>query len=518
MSRKQFASTILIAWAFLALATSCASMKSKSVPDAETYYDKVYGAWLGKCIGGALGMPIEGWNHERILATYGTINDYIGYFDEITMATTDPVAQVKLTPKPDTWQSVTINATVPEYDTQKYHACPAIGIGSGKDTGSDYKLELRNLSVEGAAQLPALNSKNWLGYFVGVGDDGVATFDYKSYFTSQYLKLTPSQTKNCRLQPGTKLVVKFEARVGAGIERAMVAFDHVLTGPRPGFGPDDDTTYQIVSLLALEKYGPDLSARQIGQQWIDSLGFVSPLLAEGLALKNLREGIMPPKSGIHKMDEAIGGQIKAEVWGLVCPGHPELAAEYARRDGVVAHANNGVYGEQFVAAMMAAAFTEKRPEKLIEIGLKQIPADSLYARTVRWTIQMHKQYADYHEPLKKLVAKYPMPCDPLFGDAGIITLALLYGNGEFEKTMLIAAQCGQDTDCDTATVAALMGCVHGAAAIPTRWKAPIADEFRCFVKDHETWSIKELSRRFCAAGEKVTRHHGERGLLFTSEL
>jgi hypothetical protein len=111
-----------------------------------------------------------------------------------------------------------------------------------------------------------------------------------------------------------------------------------------------------------------------------------------------------------------------------------------------------------------------------------------------------------------------MPCDPLFGDAGIITLALLYGNGEFEKTMLIAAQCGQDTDCDTATVAALMGCVHGAAAIPTRWKAPIADEFRCFVKDHETWSIKELSRRFCAAGEKVTRHHGERGLLFTSEL
>ena len=41
------------------------------------YYDKVHGAWLGKCIGGAFGLPVEGWTHERIISTYGEMRDYV---------------------------------------------------------------------------------------------------------------------------------------------------------------------------------------------------------------------------------------------------------------------------------------------------------------------------------------------------------------------------------------------------------------------------------------------------------
>ncbi|HHV62095.1 MAG TPA: helix-turn-helix domain-containing protein [Firmicutes bacterium] len=45
--------------------------------DADTYYDRVYGGWLGKCIGGALGMPVEGWSHEKILSSYGEVVNYL---------------------------------------------------------------------------------------------------------------------------------------------------------------------------------------------------------------------------------------------------------------------------------------------------------------------------------------------------------------------------------------------------------------------------------------------------------
>jgi ADP-ribosylglycohydrolase len=32
----------------------------------EAYYDKVYGAWLGRCVGCVLGKPVEGWPRDRI--------------------------------------------------------------------------------------------------------------------------------------------------------------------------------------------------------------------------------------------------------------------------------------------------------------------------------------------------------------------------------------------------------------------------------------------------------------------
>jgi ADP-ribosylglycohydrolase len=46
--------------------------------DSDAYYDRTYGGWLGKCIGGAFGMPVEGWKYERIKAEYGELQDYIG--------------------------------------------------------------------------------------------------------------------------------------------------------------------------------------------------------------------------------------------------------------------------------------------------------------------------------------------------------------------------------------------------------------------------------------------------------
>ncbi len=41
-----------------------------------------------------------------------------------------------------------------------------------------------------------------------------------------------------------------------------------------------------------------------------------------------------------------------------------------------------------------------------------------------------------------------------------------YGGDDFEKTVVIATRCGQDSDCNPCTVAGVWGAAHGFAKIP----------------------------------------------------
>ena len=45
-------------------------------------------------------------------------------------------------------------------------------------------------------------------------------------------------------------------------------------------------------------------------------------------------------------------------------------------------------------------------------------------------------------------------------------MAILYGNGDFMKTVGIAVSAGYDCDNQAATVGGLMGVIHGSKAIP----------------------------------------------------
>lgn len=55
-------------------------------------------------------------------------------------------------------------------------------------------------------------------------------------------------------------------------------------------------------------------------------------------------------------------------------------------------------------------------------------------------------------------------------------LGLLYGEGDFKKSMIIAINCGDDTDCTAATVGATLGILYGSEGIPADWQEYIGDE------------------------------------------
>ena len=49
---------------------------------------------------------------------------------------------------------------------------------------------------------------------------------------------------------------------------------------------------------------------------------------------------------------------------------------------------------------------------------------------------------------------------------GIVIIGWLYGEDDFGKSLCIAVNCGEDTDCTAATLGAILGIVHGNSNLP----------------------------------------------------
>ena len=108
--------------------------------------------------------------------------------------------------------------------------------------------------------------------------------------------------------------------------------------------------------------------------------------------------------------EWIGAQIRADSWGYAAPGNPELAAEFAWRDARLSHVKNGIYGEMFCAAMIAAGFAVADPLKVVEAGLSQIPSCSRLYKDMRETVGICSEHGfratEFEAVLDKIYARF----------------------------------------------------------------------------------------------------------------
>ncbi|PLS09630.1 ADP-ribosylglycohydrolase family protein [Neobacillus cucumis] len=265
------------------------------------------------------------------------------------------------------------------------------------------------------------------------------------------------------------------------------------------FAADDDTNGPMFFLRALEDYthSEDITAEQMGLTWLnyapDGHGFYwwggYGKSSEHTAYLNLKNGIMAPRSGSIEQNgpavaEQIGGQIFIDVWGLIAPGNPELAASYAEKIASVSHDGNGKYGGMFIAASIAAAFQERDIEKIIEAGLCVIPSDCEYAKMTRDVIRVYKENPENWRDCFQYVYenygydRYPGACH-IIPNAAVIILSLLYSEGDFSKAINICNMCGWDTDCNVANVGTIMGVRNGLDGIDMSWRKPINDFLCC---------------------------------------
>lgn len=206
--------------------------------------------------------------------------------------------------------------------------------------------------------------------------------------------------------------------------------------------------------------------------------------ANQAARYNILNGIMPPESGHWKNNphaDDIDYQIEADYAGLMSPGMPNAASEISDKIGHIMNYGDGWYGGVYVGAMYTLAFVSDDIEYIVTEALKTIPQQSLYYQCINDVIQWYRQYPDdWKQTWLECEKKYsedkacpegifvPFNIDATINSAYIV-MGLLYGQGDFAKTMDIATRCGQDSDCNPASAAGILGTMLGYSHIPEYW-------------------------------------------------
>lgn len=259
---------------------------------------------------------------------------------------------------------------------------------------------------------------------------------------------------------------------------------------------DDDISGTFTFLRALPDYGnsPQLTAAQIGQTWLNYLIEKKTVLwwggmgnsTEHTAYLRLKHGIPAPDSGSiatngQVVAEQIGAQIFIDGWGMINPGNPAQAVEFARRAASVSHDGEAIYGAQVIAAIEAQAFIESDMNRLLDTGISFIPRDSVIYRMITDIREWYSAEKDWRKTREKIVAnygydKYGGNCHMVPNHALIIH-ALLHGDGDFQKSLMIVNTCGWDTDCNSGNVGCILGIRNGLQGIDNGqdWRGPVAD-------------------------------------------
>jgi len=265
---------------------------------------------------------------------------------------------------------------------------------------------------------------------------------------------------------------------------------------KPLIVTDDDISGTFTFLRALPDYGNTrgLTPAQIGQTWLNYLIEERTILwwggmgnsTEHTAFLRLKNGIPAPQSGSIALNgkvvaEQIGAQIFIDGWAMVAPGDPALAADLAWRAGSVSHGGEALYGAQVLAAMEAQAFVESDLDKLLDTALTFIPHDSVIYRMIGDLREWRVREPDWRKAFRLLSAdygyhKYGGNCH-MVPNHGLMMLSLLYGDDDFQKTLMIVNTGGWDTDCNSGNIGCLMGIKKGLAGIEAGpdWRGPVAD-------------------------------------------
>ncbi len=264
-----------------------------------------------------------------------------------------------------------------------------------------------------------------------------------------------------------------------------------------GMPVDDDTNYTVLYQEIVQKYGRDFTPFDVSRAWLHFQPKDAYCTAERVAFCNFVKGYEPPESAIYKNPyrEWIGAQIRADYFGYINPGNPELAAEMAWRDASISHTKNGIYGEMFVAAMLAVAAETKNIKDIILGGLAQIPNTSRLYEEIMFVVDRFENGVSQSDCFKSIHEKYDEHsahdwCHTI-SNAMIVAASLLYGGGDYGKSICMSVEVGFDTDCNGATVGSILGMANGIESIPEYWIRPINDTLDTSIFGIDTVKISD---------------------------
>jgi hypothetical protein len=284
----------------------------------------------------------------------------------------------------------------------------------------------------------------------------------------------------------------------------------------------DDLYMDLTFVDVFEKYGLDAPV----DSFANAFAHAGYMLwhANQAARYNLLNGIKAPESGFwmnNPHSDDIDFQIESDFSGLMCPGMPNTASQIDDKIGHIMNYGDGWYGGVFVGAMYTLAFTSNDINYIVNEALKAIPQQSSYYKCISDVIRWHEQYPkDWHQTWFELQKKWSseVGCpDGVFNafdidaklNSAYVVIGLLYGNGNYSKTIEVAARCGQDADCNPSTVGGILGTMLGYKKIPAYWKMGLKDAESIDFK-YTTMSLNKVYEiSFKHALQVITRNGGK---------
>ncbi len=269
---------------------------------------------------------------------------------------------------------------------------------------------------------------------------------------------------------------------------------------------DDDLDSTLLALMILESSGLSFITVDVATAWLEYRSYFHTHNTDRVVYRNLVWNIAPEDAATFANPEAefIGARMRADLFGYICPGKPELAAALCHRDAHLSHTRNGVYSAMCMAAMLSWAFVSDNPREIISVGLSEIPAESRLAEALSLVLELHQEVEDWEIAYEQLLLKYGayMPIHSIPNTVWV-ALALLYGNGNFEKTFSLVISCGFDTDTNAASIGSLMGLLSGSQNIPSHWLEPLEDTVSNALSQFQETRISAIAKRITHLAEHV---------------
>lgn len=281
-----------------------------------------------------------------------------------------------------------------------------------------------------------------------------------------------------------------------------------------GMPEDDDLNYTVLNLAVLKRHGLSFTPSDVASFWLENLPIQRTFTAERVAYRNLCNLIPPPLSAHYRNPyrEWIGAQIRADFWGYAAAGDPALAAELAWRDASISHVKNGIYGAMWTAAMIAAAFVTDDIPTIIRAGLAQIPQTSRLSDMLEGILEWKEVEVEYETAAYRVHEFWNEHrrhdwCH-VISNAMVVAVGLLWGEGDYAKTICRAVQCCFDTDCNGATCGSILGVMHGHSVLPSRWTDVINDTLLTGVTGYHRVSLSDLARESLALLKRAKEERG----------
>ncbi|MGZ0153460.1 ADP-ribosylglycohydrolase family protein [Kribbella sp. WER1] len=280
--------------------------------------------------------------------------------------------------------------------------------------------------------------------------------------------------------------------------RLVPCWPETTRGNVHGSARDDDIDYAILALHLLEKHGDDLRTEDVGVAWTRLFPIEQVYTAERAAYVNLVNGFTVPEVARRRNPyrEWIGAQIRGDVFGYVHAGDPWSAAQLSYRDAALSHVGNGIYGEMWAAALVAAAFTASSPREVVERANAVVPPESRLAEALRDVLALHDAKVTWEDALGRLQERYGhYSWVHTINNAAIVAAALLWSEDDWMTGVGRVVMSGWDTDSNGATVGSVLGVLAGTRGLPEHVIAPLEDRTRSALFGFDNARISDLADR-----------------------